>query len=333
MIRKQEVIVIEDYEPNKYEYSYKRCSDRQMSWQKKVIDLLGAMSESIVKRTSAFNIANHDRSVDKDVSVVIMSDWLKFLDSVMLLISLGKFDTSLVLVRTMLELSIQLSYMLLEDNETRAAYYIISHVIKNHKTLQLLKEQKNKNNIIDAKLELLNDIKTAHNDFIVDVAKRILEHIGEISEAKSSWFTLYSKVETIDKTQKAISISSMIGIVAEARNPEKGFLNTNIVYDYFSRFAHGYFALNNSYIKNNQQYFKAYECLDNADMVIIMIVKLAELNFISLYSAYEDEYGDKYELGKEINILEIRLGSLLNDLKELKQLEGNNDKNKMICDE
>ena len=299
MIRKQGVIVIEDYEPNKYEYSYKRCSDRQMSWQKKVIDLLGAMSESIVKRTSAFNIANHDRSVDKDVSVVIMSDWLKFLDSVMLLISLGKFDTSLVLVRTMLELSIQLSYMLLEDKETRAAYYIISHVIKNHKTLQLLKEQKNKDNIIEAKSELLNDIKTAHNDFIVDVAKKILEHIGEISEAKSSWFALY----------------------------------TNIVYDYFSRFAHGYFALNNSYIKNNQQYFKAYECLDNADMVIIMIVKLAELNFISLYSAYEDEYGDKYELGKEIGILEIRLGSLLNDLKELKQLEGNNDKNKMICDE
>ena len=103
--------MIEDYEPNKYEYSYKRCSDEQMAWQKKVIDLLGAMSESIVKRTSAFNIANHDRSVDKDVSVVIMSDWLKFLDSVMLLISLGKFDTSLVLVRTMLELSIQLSYM------------------------------------------------------------------------------------------------------------------------------------------------------------------------------------------------------------------------------
>ena len=132
--------MIEDYEPNKYEYSYKRCSDEQMAWQKKVIDLLGAMSESIVKRTSAFNIANHDISVDKDVSVVIMSDWLKFLDSVMLLISLGKFDTSLVLVRTMLELSIQLSYILFEDKKTRAAYYIISHLIKNHKTLQLLKE-------------------------------------------------------------------------------------------------------------------------------------------------------------------------------------------------
>lgn len=314
--------MIEDYEPNKYEYSYKRCSDEQMAWQKKVIDLLGAMSESIVKRTSAFNIANHDISVDKDVSVVIMSDWLKFLDSVMLLISLGKFDTSLVLARTMLELSIQLSYMLLEDKETRAAYYIISHVIKNHKAFALITKQCGNDTVIGEKEKILNDLRTTNNDFIVGIGEKILKNINEISKEKRSWFSLYSDLEKSNDENKVRTISSMIEVVARARNPEKGFLNTNIVYDYFSRFAHGYFALNNSYIKNNQQYFKAYECLDNADMVIIIIVKLAELNFISLYSAYGDEYGDKYELGKEIAILEFRLGSLLDELKELKQLDG-----------
>lgn len=314
--------MIEDYEPNKYEYYYKRCSDEQMAWQTKVIDLLGAMSESIVKRTSAFNIANHDESVDKDVSVVIMSDWLKFLDSVILLISLGKFDTSLVLVRTMLELSIQLSYILLEDKETRAAYYIISHAIKNHKTFTLITKQCDNDTAIGEKEKILNNLRAINNNFIVGVGEKILKNINEISKEKRDWLKLYSDLEKSNNENKVRTISSMIETVAKARDPEKGFLNTEFVYDYFSRFAHGYFALNNSCMKNNQQYFKSYESLDNADMVIIMIVKLAELNFISLYNAYGDEYGDKYELGKEIDILEFRLGSLLDELKELKQLDG-----------
>lgn len=325
--------MIEDYEPNNYEYRYKRCSDEQMAWQTKVIDLLGAMSESIAKRTSAFNIANHDGSVDKDASTVIMADWLKFLDSVMLLISLGKFDTSLVLVRTMLELSIQLSYILLEDKETRAAYYIISHAIKNHKTFTLITKQSDNDTAIEEKEKILNNLRTTNNDFIVYVGEKILKNINEISKEKRNWFRLYSDLEKSNDENKVRTISSMIETVAKARDPENGFLNTNIVYDYFSRFAHGFCSLNNSYMKNNQQYFKSYECLDNADMVIIMIVKLAELNFISLYGAYGDEYGNKYELGTEIGILEIRLGSLLDELKELKQLEGDHDKNKMACDE
>ena len=310
--------MLEDYKLNAYEYANTKCSEEQMTWQLKVLDLLASMSESIVKRTSIFNIANHDGNIDRTISVILMSEWLKQLDGTMLLVKYGKFGAAQILVRTMLELSVQLSYMLFEDKETKAAYYAISHSIKNQKLKNEFTKEQNTSELSNDKDIIINDLKTTNSEILVNKAKKVLSFIDNINTEIRSWYVLYRIVEKVDKDKKIKSISSLIDYIAELRDPGKGFLNSKTIYDYLSRYAHGFFALNNSYILNNQQYFRPYESLENADGFIIMIVKLAELNYISFYKAYGLEYGDPSDLGKEIDLLESRLGELLKNLNTLK---------------
>lgn len=306
------------YSHDNVTYKVNNCCDEQNLWQIAVVDFLSAISETVRDRINSFNLATREKTLDEDVVVAIVAEWHKCMDSIMLLILSGKFDSAQLIVRTMLELSVQLSYLILEDKEVRAAYYVLSHVLKNYRLKKSLKiaqglendSSKNRNE------QILERITTTNNPYLIGESKRILTVITDDKMLKYEWYKLYGKIE---KPKVQIhTITSLINYIAEIRDPNKCFFNPDIIYDYLSRTTHGLFSLNNSNIKNNQQYFRSYESLDNADIVIIMLVKLTELNYITLYQAYKENFGQAADLGEEIDILESRLGMLLEGLKVLK---------------
>ena len=309
--------MLEYYNQDGITYKVNNCSVEQNLWQNAVVDFLSALSETIRDRINRFNLAQRDKTIDEDVVVTMVAEWHKCLDSVMLLILSGKFDTAQLIIRTMLELSVQLSYLLFEDKELRASYYILSHVLKD---LNLSETLKNKglrdvdtNNLNEL---ILKNIATSNNDYLIKESKRIIAKIHDIKMFRHSWYKLYAIIEKPETPIR--TVTALIGYVAEKRDPNKAFLNPDIIYDYLSRSSHGLFSLKNSSIKNNQQYFRSYESLDNAEIVIIMLIKLAELNYLSLYQAYKEDFGEKESLGEEIDILESRLGKILDGLKVLK---------------
>ncbi|WP_418310210.1 DUF5677 domain-containing protein, partial [Phascolarctobacterium faecium] len=91
-----------------------------------------SIHDFIRESTSSFNKTNNKSTIEKDVTIKYMVEWLKILDSIAILFYQGRVDSAQVLTRTLFEITLQLCYLTKDKKYVRdkAGYIIVVADIK-----------------------------------------------------------------------------------------------------------------------------------------------------------------------------------------------------------
>lgn len=265
------------------------CSEQQQEWQDKAVKALLPMAVKLRDAVSAFNTRpGHQMSLNEEITVAIISDWLKYLNSFHLLVRYGKFDVAIGVVRTLLELSIQLGYLLKDNKELKAAYYYVSFFIKGHRHNVLLfsqgsysLEQQRLNATIIPKVKANTDVNVQR------VCSRVLANDQYTEQdAKLDWYKLHYEHELKQNRTDRLTFVAMFDAVADEFDPERLLLKKDILYGCLSQHAHGLVSAMNSVIENGVQHFRNFEDPQYATWLLNIVVMLTQLNFLALRKGY-----------------------------------------------
>lgn len=251
--------------------------------------------------TNIFNKTNNKSTIEKDVTIKYIVEWLKILDSIAILFYQGRVDSAQVLTRTLFEITLQLCY-LTKDKKTvrdKAGYIIVVADIKKYKYNKVLLENKEKYKLDTQEEKIKNEeiITNLRNNNILEIreAFEFIEGQKLIGTKRliEDWYKIYSmKNGNLIRNYRWLceNISFYDG------KKEKNILVYDIIYDQLSKQAHGITAIDSFRIIGGEQTFRKYDCLSNGAWQINSIYKMLLKIVGTLKSTFDEEFYIDIEL-------------------------------------
>lgn len=310
--------------------------DRQVikeKWMDESTDFLKNIFQEIEKICNDLNLNNHEDDIAVRSTVEVLSEWLRFLDGIMLLFIQGRVDVAQVLVRSLYEITLQLLY-LIKDKETmneKANFYVAFSELKKYSTNNNMIKNKKKIGADTLKGEIenqkiLESLTSSENEELGFLYEYFLDKGLVDKDLKNdSWYSVYEQYcqdkANVMKDKKIKNISSSIlcekvGFYSE-ENGEKILVNT-IVYNELSRQAHGVNARDSLKVIDGVQKFRNYNCLQNGLWQLSLIEKIKSRIIVDCHSVFDEKLG-KISDETYIRLYEAKtaLDLLRKDLKAL----------------
>lgn len=110
--------------------------DKELSyaWKEKAIVILIDMYNVLRDAANDFNMFNTEICFVKNCIIEYVTEVLKLTDSIIILVREGRIDTSLILVRALFEVSLQLCYLINDKKtmEEKAGFYLVVNNLKKY---------------------------------------------------------------------------------------------------------------------------------------------------------------------------------------------------------
>lgn len=293
--------------------------DKELSyaWKEKAIVILIDMYNVLRDAANDFNMFNTEICFVKNCIIEYVTEVLKLTDSIIILVREGRIDTSLILVRALFEVSLQLCYLINDKKtmEEKAAFYLVVNnlkkyhynkiLIKNLKELEIdrdLYKEMNKNK------EIINSLKENKKLIIKEVFEYIencYSNVDKINWNNEKWFKIFSNkhrnpINNFKNLSKIVGFYDVVG--------DKKVLIYDSLYDLLSQQAHGIAAVDNMIFINNKQKFRNFDCLQQGHLLL----KIVYILFIKIIENMVKTYNKEFRISVD-NIVEI--GKRLNNLK------------------
>lgn len=254
-----------------------------------------SIHDFIRESTSSFNKTNNKSTIEKDVTIKYMVEWLKILDSIAILFYQGRVDSAQVLTRTLFEITLQLCYLTKDKKYVRdkAGYIIVVADIKKYKYNKVLLENKEKYKLDTQEEKIKNEeiITNLRNSNILEIREafefienKILFRKKNIKE----WYEIYSSRHDMIHIGSNRQLCKAIEFYDGEK--EKEILVYDLVYDILSQQAHGITAIDSFRIIGGEQRFRKYDCLSNGAWQINSIYKMLLKIVGTLKSTFDEEF-------------------------------------------
>ena len=176
--------------------SYKMDKELSYAWKEKAIVILIDMYNVLRDAANDFNMFNTENCFVKNCIIEYVTEVLKLTDSIIILVREGRIDTSLILVRALFEVSLQLCYLINDKKtmEEKAAFYLVVNnlkkyhynkiLIKNLKELEIdrdLYKEMNKNKEIMYSFDMRYNNEEIDED-IKNVAQKHILNYNKIKD-------------------------------------------------------------------------------------------------------------------------------------------------------
>nr|DAE88745.1 MAG TPA: hypothetical protein [Caudoviricetes sp.] len=223
-------------------------------------------------------LLKQDSEKEYEMIHLYFNEWLKILDGIGLLFSARRIKVSLILIRTLFEISLQLKY-LLKDKSLVVEKVFFSKVVLNYKMyLENKKLMKNKQNeksspedIEEGKRKLSN-FESYFNDnserkkiyiFLKNTRRKYIRIFNGLS-----WISLYEYYK--DRYQKEIGISNKELCIMLELKLDNGTLLYDAIYSNLSLNVHGADVINNENYNSIRNGMLAIDVVDEMFKKIIL---------------------------------------------------------------
>ena len=232
-------------------------------------------------------------SLEHSTIASLMMDAIETLDGISVLQREGAIHPAYVLIRKLMELELQIRYLLQDDCENKALAYEAAYVSN------ALSGGKDDGNVYKDMPKYKAYKQEADKAFPTDGSK----------PKYKKWYQIYDFIEQKDgsshqKTKQMQNLQSVIENVSRSKDEQEFY---NKIYGLLSRDAHGFLSRSMIKVAGDSNYIESYRC----PVGTYFQVKLCENMVQGIYSAISCHYGVENNLGDQ------NLCTLMKTIKEL----------------